>query len=504
MKKQLLILFILAISTSTVFAQLTFQKTYGAGHEVCNQMEKTSDGGFIFVGIANAFCFGLGDVYLVKIDSIGNLLWTKTYAVGDFENGWAVIQNKEGGYAIAGAIQSTGVQPAYYFVKTDNNGNLLNSKTYGNYASAYPNVIRQMSDSGYAIYGYCYDYNFQSLLVRTKKNGDPLWSKTYLGQIGKSLVKTNDDGFILCGQATQSYLDIYVTKTDNLGNTIWTQLIGLDSAYATCSQIKQTLDGGYIIVGSSQVSNVQDLLLLKIDSLANVQWAKTYGGVDLDVGNDVEQTSDGGYIVTGITCSFGDSIGDAYLLKTDSVGNLLWSKTYGDTGKDQGCSVKQTNDGGFLVAGGTWISGGVYLIKTDTNGNAGCYEGNPATIVKNQKTHYDSSTFIIGQCNAFSNPLTFVGDTGGVNILCISSGIFETNNPSPVISIYPNPAIGILTVETFRNVSIEIYNIQGQTIKRLTVKDKKTDIDISDIARGIYLVKATSDKGMTTRKFLKE
>ena len=100
--------------------------------------------------------------------------------------------------------------------------------------------------------------------------------------------------------------------------------------------------------------------------------AKTFGGSGRDIGNSVQQTSDGGYIIAGTTDSFGAGQDDVYLIKTNADGNKLWSKTFGGSDSDYANSVQQTTDGGYIIAGSTYQFGrgnDVYLIKTDALGN---------------------------------------------------------------------------------------------------------------------------------------
>jgi hypothetical protein len=154
----------------------------------------------------------------------------------------------------------------------------------------------------------------------------------------------------------------------------WQKTFGGDS-YDEGYSVQQTSDGGYIIAGttSSFGAGGYDVYLIKTDSNGNQEWQKTFGGDSYDWGRSVRQTSDGGYIIAGVTDSFGAGKEDVYLIKTDSGGNLTWQKTFGGTSNDSGESVQQTTDGGYIIAGittsfGTWYYN-VYLIKTDPNGN---------------------------------------------------------------------------------------------------------------------------------------
>jgi hypothetical protein len=156
-------------------------------------------------------------------------------------------------------------------------------------------------------------------------------------------------------------------KTDASGNEMWSKTIGSpenDSAFS----VQQTDDDGFIIAGvtSSFGMGGRDVYLIKTDASGSEMWSKTFGGADQDYGYSVQQTDDSGFIIAGRTLSFGDGDGDAYLIKTDASGNELWSQTFGGAKDDNGYSVQQTKDGGFIIAGSTHSFGAggwdVYLI----------------------------------------------------------------------------------------------------------------------------------------------
>ena len=137
--------------------------------------------------------------------------------------------------------------------------------------------------------------------------------------------------------------------------------------------VQQTSNGGYIVTGrTDNGSGLSDVYLIKTSSSGNEEWSQTFGGEETDYGRSVQQTSDGGYIITGYTNSFGNGESDVYLLKTSENGDLEWEKTFGGTNIDYGRSVQQTNDGGYIIIGSTFSFGNyiqVYLIKTDLNGD---------------------------------------------------------------------------------------------------------------------------------------
>ena len=255
--------------------------------------------------------------------------------------------------------------------------------TYGSNRIDWGNCIQQTSDGGYIISGTYYR-NAWSLwyshfyLIKIDADGNEEWSQTYgllnSEHVAKSIRETTDGGYIIAGfQGVTYQYDAVVQKTDSEGNLIWENTYGDANAYDTAQSVEQTSDGGYIVTGmtNSYGSQGSDVLLLKIDANGDQEWIKTLGGSDQDSGNCVKQTSDGGYIVVGETDSYGVN-GDVYLIKTDATGNEQWSQTFGGNERDGGYSVQQTTDDGYIITGwyknDIWDSD-VYLIKTDATGN---------------------------------------------------------------------------------------------------------------------------------------
>ncbi|MBI5492870.1 MAG: hypothetical protein HY893_08065 [Deltaproteobacteria bacterium] len=206
------------------------------------------------------------------------------------------------------------------------------------------------------------------------------WERTFGGaasENGTAFAQTPDGGYIIAG-TTASFgagdYDVWIIKTDQGGNELWNRTYGGVAADFARS-IQNTSDGGYIVAGATRSYGAghRDVWLIKIAADGVEQWDRTYGGADWDYGRSVRQTSDGGYIVAGYTASYGAGSDDVYLIKTDAAGNASWTRTFGGFYRDYGFYVKQTSDGGYVITGETDRTGAMdydlWLIKTDAEGN---------------------------------------------------------------------------------------------------------------------------------------
>lgn len=212
--------------------------------------------------------------------------------------------------------------------------------------------------------------NRKVFLIKTDAFGDTLWTRTYLDSVsylGNEVGQTSDGGYIIAGSGNAD-CNIYLVKTDSNGDTAWTRSFNTAGG-ASAHSAQQTNDGGFIIAGQAAGfgAGSDDVLLIKTDSSGDTLWTRAYGGAFDDLGKSVRQTSDGGYIVAGNTASFSAAQSDFYLLKIDSTGGLMWSKTYTDPHNKFLSSVEQVYDSGLILMGMS-DSGSVYLLKTDSTG----------------------------------------------------------------------------------------------------------------------------------------
>lgn len=361
-------------------------RTYGGTKaDVAYSIAQTSEGGYALAGYTSSLGAGGQDMWLVKTDSSGNPSWNRTYGGTNYDVAYSLIQTNDGGYALGGYTGSFGAgYDDVWLVKTDGAGNMLWNKTYGgaNFDEAYSLV--QTKDGGYALAGYTYSSSgdTNSYLIKTNDFGNLQWNKTYggtLDDVAWSAVQTSDGGYALAGW-TYSYgsggQDVWLVKTDASGSVQWSKTYGgtdNDGAWS----IIQTDDGGYAMAGYTYSigAGSSDMWLIKTDGSGNMQWGKTYGGTSDEEAHSVIQTSDRGYALVGYTGSFGTGDYDLWLVKTDGAGNMFWSRTYGGGNSDGARSVVQTSDGGFAVVGWTYSFGagdtGMWLFKTGQSGDMG-------------------------------------------------------------------------------------------------------------------------------------
>ncbi|HDG68557.1 MAG TPA: hypothetical protein ENG11_05375 [candidate division Zixibacteria bacterium] len=317
--------------------------------------------------------------------------WELIYDESGTEVGYSVVQTDDGGYAVAGEASIPGGYGGadFYLVKVSSDGEVLWSRTYGGECNDKGYHILKTEDGGFIIVGEShpchpdseYPYFSYIYVVKTTLSGDTVWTKT-ISETGKDvgywIEPAVDGGYVIAGVSDNDDSlftgDALLLKIDTYGNVIWTHSYG-GSNREIANSVRQTADGGYIIAGfSSSPTDSGDIYLIKTDNEGNVIWERVYEDDYITIGNQVVQTSDGGYAVIGSTIPAEGAPGDVYLLKTDSEGNILWSRTYGDYSDDRGSSIDITSDGGFIITGlygfdPFMVTGSVYLIRTNADGD---------------------------------------------------------------------------------------------------------------------------------------
>jgi len=295
------------------------------------------------------------------------MTWDYTYDAGGWENFESVAQTPDGGYAGVGSN---------YLLRLDAAGNVLWAIHFG----AQLTSVKNTADGGFVVSGYTGN---NALLAKTDSFGNLIWQQQYSkgSRVKTNTVQETQDGsYIASGNANIGGTkgdEVYLLKTDAFGNPLWDRTFGgIDSDFdgENDESLQQTSDGGYIIAGSTWSygyrNYTSDVYLIKTDAYGNLKWQRNYGSNRTDLGTAVQQTSDGGYIVAG-TYGYSSTDDDAYLVRTDSLGNVLWQRTYGGTQSDRAYSVQVTNDGGYVLAGMYRFSNtdfDFYVVKTNASG----------------------------------------------------------------------------------------------------------------------------------------
>ncbi len=295
-----------------------------------NSVAETSDGGYIMVGTKVYFTTGYSNVYLIKTDSAGMFEWSKEIDATNYDYGYGIFQTQDGGYVFSGFESTSSGGSSAHLVKTDSSGIVLWSKTYGlNTSTSYGYALHQTIDGGFILGGTGDAIGADYLLIKTDSSGNMQWQKTF-GDADHdenySVAQTLDGGFILAGTnydpVTFDY-DVNVVKANAAGTMVWTKNYGDNGAGSNqgAYAIVATSDSGFVFAGfSSGFGSNSGSWLTKINAAGNVIWSKATPSNGYDAFYTLQETSDGGFIAAGSkNRNFGIS-GDIYLVKTDSNG----------------------------------------------------------------------------------------------------------------------------------------------------------------------------------------
>jgi hypothetical protein len=401
---------LLLISFTLSNAQTRWEKRYGGMFiDIAYGLDKCADGGFVLVG-------------------------SSASSDGDITNHY-------------GCSGSSGGCSDFWIVKTNASGLLQWQKSFGSWDNDTAKCVKQTSDGGYVIAGFSYfsggganvtnykgGYDFWVLKINA--TGIIQWEKTFGGSFddkASSIQQTSDGGYIVAGHTwsqdkdvsnNHGYSDFWVVKLTSSGSIEWTKTYG-GASFEEASAIQQTTDGGYAIAGwtrsidgdvNSANGNIGNFWLIKTNSVGLIQWEKTYPVPSPGVCNSMKQTSDGGYILAGYRAN------DYYVVKVNSLGTLVWSKSFGGSGNDKCYSVEQTTDNGYLLAGSSENStkGNVYLpilyrdvwiVKLNSNGEQQWQKilgGSGTDIPYGVKQTNDGGYVVVGCTN--SSPPNTAGD----------------------------------------------------------------------------------------------
>jgi hypothetical protein len=355
-------------------------------------------------------CNGIDDNCNVSIDEgVSNIYYADADSdgFGDVGNNIAACALPAGYVNESGDCNdgNTGIHPFAPFISWQ--------KSLGGTGDDWYSSLEQTTDGGYIAAGYSYSNDGDVTgnhggadywIARLDSSGIMQWQKSLGGtnsDFADEILQTSDGGFIVAGYSgsfngdltvNHGANDYWVVKLDVSGNIQWQKSLG-GTAYDNATAIQETADGGFIVSGNSNSNNgdvtgnhgLLDYWLVKLDSSGSLQWQKSLGGSNYDFPEEILQTSDGGFIVTGYSSSNDGDVtgyhggGDTWVVKLDITGNIEWQKSLGGSGEDEGYSIEETADGGFIAAGYSTSNDGdvsghhgnydYWVVKLDITGN---------------------------------------------------------------------------------------------------------------------------------------
>ena len=512
----LLVMFIITYPLKYTIAQnmdIAWQQCYGGSeHDKAYDIIQIPNGFFIIGETKSSdydvsYNHGMSDVWLIKTDSSGNIVWEKTYGGTKGEGGQTIL---------------TAPDSSYYLVCTSvsSDGDISNDP---------------------------YPTSSDFWIVKIDKDGEIIWDKI-LGGNGidetQNAILTTDYGMITIGQTTSNdgdisifygFWDIWIVKINSNGEKEWDFTLG-GTGPELAEAIIQTSDEGYLICGGTinpdgiiQCNNYHgsaDVLLVKLDSLRNIEWVNCYGGTYYDGAFGLLELEDG-YVFTGYTESNdgdvsgfhgipGDPLGsDIWVVKIDFSGNIIWQKCLGGSKGEHARNIFQTEDSGFMVIGQTKSNDGdvvgfhgvagynydIWMVKLSNLGELEwqkCLGGDGEEEIYHGVVKKDDYDYVIAGSSDYPSGdvvcnLHGWDDYWIFEINDSTSGFIETQKRQKEILVYPNPAKDYVTFEFKENIikgDIQISNIFGQVVATLSIKNQKLKIENQKLVWNTREVKA--------------
>ena len=415
------------------------------------------------------------------------ITFERTFGGTGDDLGLSVQQTTDGGYIATGPYDLMSDSGAAYLVKTDAHGDTLWTRFFGGaQCGASGASVRQTTDGGFIFVANADSGGLSPggiWLIKTDADGDTLWTRTYAGDVAEMVEQTADAGYIITGHT--SYFgpdgaDVLLVKSDSDGNLIWRKTWG-GAGDDVGNSVQQTTDGGYVIAANTMSFGAgnQDAWLIKTDSMGDTLWARTFGGDGYDFAGSAQQTADGGYFVAGAIATPSDSP-KVYIIKTDAVGDTLWTRMIGGPIWPAGYAGGLTSDGGYVIVGFCQPSGppDVYLVRADSNGDTlwtRTFGGPSADVGYQVQQTADGGYVIIGQTYSFGAGASdfYLIKTDANGTLAVAEPMAEMPRRA-VLSLIcrPNPfrssTMMSLSAWNAKPVSLRVYDAQGRLVRTLT------------------------------------
>jgi len=559
--RQILSLIILIFSNTALFAQspdwLWANNSTGSSYCKGNSIGIDANGNSYATGYFTGSSVTLGtttltyngssDVFVVKCDALSNVLWAKSAGGNGNDICNSISVDANGNSYITGSFTS----PTITF------GNIILTNT-----SASSNDI---------------------FIVKYDALGNVLWAKNIGGtsdDVGNSIIIDSKSNLYLTGYFTSPTIifgtstltnasttgDIFIAKYDSSGNAIWAKRAGnTGDEESTCINVdvngnpiitglffSTTLTFGTTILTNADNSGTRDIFVVKYDTLGNVLWAKSAGGIGTDVGNSICVDANNNSYVTGYFYSpsiFFDTTtltnissnnSDIFIVKYDVSGNVLWAKSAGGTTSDMGNSINVDATGNIYLTG--YFKSSTIIFGTDTLTNAsssipnifvakynalgsvlwakgavsgdGIYSdaGNCISVdaVGNSYvTGYFASPTIIFDSDTLTNASSGIPNFFIAKLNYTTTDISELTELPYKINIYPNPTKNKIFIYLpdylrMKNATIELLSIDGKILKTVSILESTTLIDISDLSFGVYFIKTIDNENVIVKKIIKK
>jgi PKD repeat protein len=408
---RMLVLSVLGLfSFISAYAQLTFYKTIGGPNtEVATDFEVHPNGGYIVCGQTLSYTSGASDMFLARLNAIGDTVWVRSYggASSEFAYGVEILPN--GQYWVVGKTASYSFGNFDYMImRTDSLGNVLYWNEFGGTGAEEGNSFLLHPVSGYFVGGWASSLGAGGsdfYVARFDGNNQLLWTRTFGGLAGETMndMQLDTDGGLLLSGTTftigQGSADAFVIKTDSSGQMLWNRAYGAAGTDEIRS-IMRLPGGGLLFAGQTKPpgTTAQDMMLVRTDSLGDTLWVKSYGGANNDYVEHVSATSDGGFLLVGGAGTVFSN--DALLVRVNANGDTLWTRRYGSTGQDYLYKMKETPTGDFFGVGAASTGGAgtedALFLRVDSAGNAGCRRVNYVVQVKRPTLVYTTGATVGG------------------------------------------------------------------------------------------------------------
>ncbi|MGI9341358.1 MAG: hypothetical protein ACR2QV_00805 [Gammaproteobacteria bacterium] len=329
-------------------------------------MTGTHDGGLCTAGRTASQGAGLEDVWIVRLDGNGRRLWDKTFGGPAIDRGRAIVETPDHGLVIAGATESKGAgEFDVWVLKVDADGELLWDRRFGGAATDWASAVVTTRDGGLAVGAYTQDESggpYDFWVIKLDADGGLLWQRRYGGgdtDWSNAITETLDGGLVVVGHTESKGAggaDFWVLKVNAEGEPVWDRTFGTaKSDYA--STVTATRDGGVIVGGMTQAAKGFDIRVIKLDDAGNIGWDREFGGAGSDWVRAIVETRSGDFALGGYTDSQGAGLNDVWLLKLSADGSLLSERTFGDSGNEWARALVELPDGALALAGDTYSTG---------------------------------------------------------------------------------------------------------------------------------------------------